>query len=303
MVTLRVVAVGELLWDLLPEGKQLGGAPGNVAHHARELGAEAALVTRVGLDPLGEEALSQSSPAVLRNKDSAVAPQSSPAVLRMQRDAARPTGTAAVKLGGDGQPHFELTADVAWDYIAFDDDARRLADTADALCFGTLAQRSPVSRATLQAMLEAAPATALRVLDLNLRDPYWSRGIVDASLEAATVLKLSDSELDRLEPQGGVRDRLARLASRFDLDLVALTRGANGSLLYRHGEWVEHPGVPVSVRDAVGAGDAFTATLIVGLLRGAPLDQISDRANRVGAYVCTQPGATPRLPKELLYKD
>jgi fructokinase len=152
-------------------------------------------------------------------------------------------------------------------------------------------------------MLEAAPATTLRVLDLNLRDPYWSREIVDASLEAATVLKLSDSELDRLEPQGGVRDRMARLASRFKLDLVALTRGANGSLLYRHGEWVEHPGVPVSVRDAIGAGDAFTATLIVGLLRGAPLDQISDRANRVGAYVCTQPGATPRLPKELLYKD
>jgi fructokinase len=284
MVTLRVVAVGELLWDLLPEGKQLGGAPGNVAHHARELGAEAALVTRVGKDPLG--AAAQSNRVVL-----------------CQVDEQRPTGTASVSLGSDGQPCFCLAADVAWDHIAFDDAVRRLADTADALCFGTLAQRSPVSRATLQAMLEAAPATTLRVLDLNLRDPYWSREIVDASLEAATVLKVSDSELDRLEPQGGVRDRMARLASRFELDLVALTRGANGSLLYRHGEWVEHPGVPVSVRDAIGAGDAFTATLIVGLLRGAPLDQISDRANRVGAYVCTQPGATPRLPKELLYKD
>jgi fructokinase len=284
MRTLRVVAVGELLWDLLPEGKQLGGAPGNVAHHARELGAEAALVTRVGKDPLGA--------AAQRNR-----------VVLCQVDEQRPTGTASVSLGSDGQPCFSLAADVAWDHIAFDDAVRRLADTADALCFGTLAQRSPVSRATLQAMLEAAPATTLRVLDLNLRDPYWSREIVDASLEAATVLKLSDSELDRLEPQGGVRDRMARLASRFKLDLVALTRGANGSLLYRHGEWVEHPGVPVSVRDAIGAGDAFTATLIVGLLRGAPLDQISDRANRVGAYVCTQPGATPRLPKELLYKD
>lgn len=285
--TPRIVAVGELLWDLLPEGKQLGGAPGNVAHHARQLGADAVLVTRVGKDALGDEACVQSNPVTLHT----------------QRDPLKATGTAAVQLGPDGQPKFVLAEDVAWDYIAFDDATRDLARRADAICFGTLAQRSPVSRSTIRAIVDAAPAQALRVLDLNLRDPFWTRDIVDQSLEAASVVKLSDSELDRLLPTGGERDRVAALAKRFDLDVVALTRGAKGSLLYKGGEFVEHPGIPATVRDAIGAGDSFTATLTVGLLRGAPLDEISERANRVASFVCTQAGATPRLPKDLLYKD
>ncbi len=281
MTALRILAVGELLWDLLPEGKQLGGAPGNVAHHARQLGADAVLISRVGNDLLGAEANTQNS----------------------QVDLDHPTGTASVTLGPDGQPKFELAADVAWDYIAFDDVARVFAAKTDAVCFGTLAQRAPVSRATIRAIVNAAPAKALRVLDLNLRDPFWTREIVDESLALATVLKLSDSELDRLTPAGPERDRVASLAKRFDLDVVALTRGAEGSLLYKGGEFVEHAGIPVTVRDAIGAGDSFTATLTVGLLRGAPLDEISERANRVASFVCTQPGATPRLPKDLLYKD
>jgi len=280
----RVVAVGELLWDLLPEGKQLGGAPGNVVHHARQLGADATLITRVGRDPLGREA-GQNLVEVLSS------------------DPVRPTGTATVALDANGQPRFQLAEDVAWDYIELDEAARGLAARADAIYFGTLAQRAPVSRRSIRELLAAAPQRALRVLDLNLRDPYWSPELVEQSLGAATVLKLSDGELARLPLEGGVRERIAQLARRFDLDLVALTRGPQGSLLYRAGDWVEHPGVPVTVRDAIGAGDAFTAALVVGLLRGVPLDVLSDRANRIGAYVCTQPGATPRLPQDLLYND
>jgi len=275
----RVVAVGELLWDLLPGGKQLGGAPGNVAHHARSLGADVVLVSRVGRDPLGDEAL-------LRLESEGLS------VAGVQRDEGAPTGTAAVRIDRDGQPRFELAADVAWDRIESPKDVR-----ADAVCFGTLAQRGPVTRRAIRRLLRPG---VLRVLDLNLRDPYWSQEVIQRSLALADVVKLSEAELDRCGmPEGDARDRIARLARRFHLSHVALTRGSRGSLLYSRGEWVEHSGLEVVVEDAVGAGDAFTAALVVGVLKGDPLDRINGTANEVAAYVCTQPGATPRLPAEL----
>ncbi|MBV8878326.1 MAG: carbohydrate kinase [Planctomycetaceae bacterium] len=278
----RIVAVGELLWDLLPDGRQLGGAPGNVAQHARSLGADVVLISRVGRDELGEAALARLEAAGL-------------STAGIQRDAEAPTGTAAVRVDRDGQPHFDLAADVAWDHLAAVDPG-----PADAVYFGTLAQRAPTSRRTIRGLLDAG---RLRVLDLNLRDPYWSEECIRTSLGLADVVKLSEHELDRcaalLGLSGRLRDRMEQLARRHSIDYLAVTRGERGSLIRSRGEWAEHPGLAVPIRDAVGAGDAFTAALLMGLLRGDPLDRISRHANDVAAYVCTQPGATPRLPESL----
>lgn len=278
----RILAVGELLWDLFPDGRQLGGAPGNVAHHALSLGADVVLLSRVGRDALGDD-------AVARLREAGIPPTA------LQRDPTAPTGTAAVQVDRDGQPRFHLAEDVAWDRIAPPDSVR-----ADAVYFGTLAQRAPGSRRTIRRLLAAG---ALNVLDLNLRDPHGSDEVIRTSLGLADVVKVSEDELDRcsrlLELGGDRRDRIAELARRFRLRLVALTRGSRGSLLYGGGRWSEHPGLEVPVTDAVGAGDAFTAALLLGLLRGESLDAISRQANQVAAFVCTQRGATPRLPVEL----
>ncbi len=286
----RVVAVGEILWDLLPDGRQLGGAPANVAHHARALGAEALLVTRVGRDAPGDEAAERLRRAGFP-------------LDTLQRDPDAPTGSAGVRLDADGQPRFEIATDVAWDRLEADPAARGAVARAKAICFGTLAQRSPASRAAIRALIEAAPREALRVLDVNWRPPFGSRELFEGSLACAGVAKLSEHELDLARDFFGLpadpSAALAELARRFRLRLVALTRGERGSLLFADGRCSDHPGVPVAVRDAVGAGDAFTAALTLGLLRGDPLDAINRRANAVAAYVCTQPGATPELPPGL----
>jgi len=285
-----VVAVGELLWDLLPDGKQLGGAPGNVVHHARSLGADAALISRVGRDALGDEAAARME-----------------GLETIQRDDVAPTGTAAVSVDPQGQPRFTLAPDVAWDRIEADGPALRVAARADAICFGTLAQRSAGSRAAIRTLLGACGRDALRILDLNLRDPFWTEEIVLGSLSLATAIKVNDDELDRcsgmLQLSGSPRERVEALARRFGLKLVAVTRGSRGSLLYADGVWSDHPGLRVQVRDAVGAGDAFTAALILGTLRGHPLDGINRHANEVGAFVCTQAGATPSLPVHLIEEN
>lgn len=285
-----VVGIGEILWDLLPGGKQLGGAPGNVVTHARSLGAEGVLITRVGRDALGDEAAARLEEAGI------------PAGT-VQRDPAAPTGSAAVSVDRDGQPHFTLAADVAWDNIAVDGPARDAAARADAVVFGTLAQRAPGSRSAIRALVGSCRPGALRILDVNLRDPFWTPEILLTSLGTADVLKVNDQELERcagiLSLPVGLRERVEHLCRRFRLQVVAVTRGAGGSLLYSQGRWADHPGVKVTVKDAVGAGDAFTAALALGLLRGESLDRINRRANEIGAYVCTQPGATPKLPAHL----
>lgn len=282
----RIVAIGELLWDLLPDGKQLGGAPGNFVHHARSLGAEAALISRVGRDALGDEAAAR-----MEEGDT------------IQRDDAAPTGTAAVTVDAQGQPRFALAEEVAWDRIEADEPALRSAARADAICFGTLAQRSPRSRAAIRALLDASRPDALRILDLNLRAPFWTEAIVLGSFPSANVVKVNEEELNRcarmLDLPEDLRGRVETLSRRFRLKLVAVTRGSQGSLLYSAGAWSDHPGLNVKVRDAVGAGDSFTAAMTLGLLRGHPLDRINRHANEVGAFVCTQPGATPRLPDHL----
>jgi fructokinase len=207
-----------------------------------------------------------------------------------------------VELSADGQPHFTIHENVAWDYIVADDAAGAFSEQADLVCFGTLAQRSPASRAAIQSLVSRTPEKALRVCDINLRQQFYSKDVLESSLALANVLKLNDQELLALasmfELRGDSREQLATLAQRFNLKVVALTRGAAGSLLLMDGHWSEHPGIRAKVKDTIGAGDAFSAALTLGLLAGRPLNAISAQANKLAAYVCTQPGATPLVGRQ-----
>lgn len=284
-----IVAIGEVLWDLLPTGRQMGGAPTNFVCHARALGTDARLVSRVGADDLGRE--------ILQRLQSMGIPVDTVGV-----DPLFPTGTVGVDLAADGQPRFTIHTNTAWDAIVLDDSARRLAKQADAVCFGTLAQRSPVSRASIQQWVQEVQSSAIRVFDINLRQHFHSPEVIETSLKLANVLKLNDTELPVLEKQlglkGRVEEQLQQIAERYGLRCVALTRGAQGSLLWREGTISEHPGVRTVVKDTVGAGDSFTAVLTVGLLAHWDSAVIQERANRVAAFVASCDGATPPLPQE-----
>jgi len=289
-MTYQSLAVGEVLWDLLPTGKQLGGAPANFTYHCRALGAEARLVTRVGDDDLGREVLDEFRLLGL--------PTGS-----VQVDPALPTGTVGVVLAPDGQPRFTILENAAWDRITADEAALASAAQADAVCFGSLAQRSEPARRAIRTLVSAARPGALRVFDVNLRPPFVDPAVIADSLGLADALKLNDQELPELVAMfglpAGVRESMAELARRFGLSVVALTRGAGGALLLADGLWSENPGRPAAVCDTIGAGDAFTAALVVGLLAGRPLDEINRHANEVAAFVCSRPGGTPTLPDAL----
>jgi len=284
----RIVAIGEVLWDLLPSGAILGGAPANFAFHARGLGAEVSLISRVGNDDLGREIQRRCEAAGLASGT-------------LQVDPGLPTGTVSVELSADGQPRYTIHEQVGWDALAADGAALATVANAGAICFGSLAQRSSGSRESIGVLLAATPPAALRIFDINLRQSFYSREVLDNSLRLANVLKLNDAELPVLAEMFGLkgdeRAQLATLAERWELRAVALTRGARGALLLAPDGFSEHPGkAPPSVRDTIGAGDAFTAVLAIGLLAQWPLDVINDRANAVAAYVCSQSGATPELP-------
>jgi fructokinase len=293
-----VIGVGEVLWDLLLTGPQLGGAPANFAYHAHALGAQAQVITRVGKDDYGRE--------IIRRFHAMGLPETA-----VQIDGTVPTGTAKVALSGDGLAHFTIQENVAWDFIAVTDEAVAIARRAHAICFGSLAQRCEASRNTIQYLVAATPPDALRVFDINLRQQFYSRDVIEQSLQLANVLKLNDDEPPRLADMfsltGSTKDQIGQLAHTFGLRLVALTRGPNGSLLYQKdndnnnnndARWSDCPSRPVKVVDTVGAGDSFTAAMVLGLLRKMDLDEINTIANEVARYVCSQPGATPALPIE-----
>ena len=285
-----VVGIGEMLWDVFPEGKKLGGAPLNFSHHCSQLGASAHPVSAVGADADGAEIRQ-----ILASKNLPDA--------QVQTDTAHPTGRVNVTLQ-NGKPTYEILAEVAWDYIRFDQNLRDLASRADAVCFGSLAQRSPVSCTTIQAFLEALRPEALRIFDVNLRQNFYSKEILETSLRHANIFKLSDEELPTLarffDLTGQVLNQLQALRGMFDLRLVAYTRGGEGSLLVTANETSDHPGIPTEVVDTVGAGDSFTATLCMGLLQNLPLAEINRRACQVASFVCSQSGATPQLPSNLI---
>jgi fructokinase len=292
-MSFKVVGIGEVLWDLLPAGRQLGGAPANFAFHAKTLGAQAQLVSGVGKDDLGQ--------AILRRFG-----ELGIGVDAVQVDEQAPTGTASVVLKDGGVPHFIIQKNVAWDHIAVTGKTLAAVRETDAVCFGSLAQREPKAAAAIQQLVAAAPREALKVFDANLRQNFYTKELVEKSLGLANVLKLNDQELAILSHLFGLGPRRAQqieqLASRFELRLVVLTCGGDGSLLYQAGKWSELSSAPIAIVDTVGAGDSFTAALVMGLLHEMPLEQIHRVASEVAGYVCSQPGATPLLPEYLRSK-
>jgi fructokinase len=292
-VPFRVMAIGEILWDLLPAGRQLGGAPANFIQHAHALGADARLVSCVGDDELGREAAAR-----LRARGLATD--------LVQVDPQAPTGTVGVAIGPDHQPRFTIHEDVAWDRLAVEKAALAAVQTADAVCFGSLAQRTAAGAIAVRRLVSASRPDALRIFDVNLRPPFVQPDVVRASLELTTVLKLNDQELPVLAGMLGLdgteERQLNELLQRYRLRLVALTRGGQGSLLVGAEGRSERPAVAVEVVDTVGAGDAFTAALVLGLLNGWPLEETNRWAAEVAAFVCTRPGGTPELPAALRYR-
>lgn len=287
MTTSAILCFGEVLWDMFPSGPRLGGTSANFACHATLLGGRAVVVSAVGDDALGREAVS-----ILRDfgVDTSL----------VQRVNDTPTGVVEVSVDAAGKPVFSIQADSAWDRISWTPELAARLDDADAIYFGTLSQRGAISRKTIRQALDCARAKGLRrMLDVNLRRPYFDAALIRESIASASALKLSDDELGEvasacgIDASGGWEAVLPELLARFELDVVALTRGADGAVLASRNETVVQPGIPTQVRDTVGAGDAFTAALMVGLLRGDPLQKIAHDGCKVASAVCAQDGAVP----------
>ncbi len=281
------VGLGELLWDVFPDERRPGGAPANVAFHATQLGFHGAVVSRVGSDELGRNLVSHLS-------ERGVGTQC------VQIDDQHPTGTVTVHVGESGSAGYTIHEDVAWDHLEATEAIRASLRNAAAVCFGSLAQRSPTTRETIRKCLEHA-RVALRVFDVNLRPPHVDAGVIDASLQRCDVLKLNEDEVPVVaDLLGDVPQDPASFAmslhDRYGLDVVCITRGANGCYVWRESETVDVPGVEnVKVVDTVGAGDAFTAGLTCGLLRGWPIEAAAQCANEIGALVASSAGAMPPL--------
>jgi fructokinase len=290
-----VVGLGELLWDILPDQTHLGGAPANFAYITSLMGDRGVVASRVGFDARGQEAHRRMEALGLLS-------------AFVQTDQVYPTGTAQAQVDGEGQASFVIAQPVAWDFLAWTAQWRDLAREADAVCFGSLAQRSSQSRETIRAFLGATPRAAVRVFDVNLRGDFYSPDLLADSMSLADIVKLNDEELPRIMKLGGFahadeKSSAEKLLTLYDLELVCITRGHRGSLLVSQSGSSEHAGFRVKVADTIGAGDAFTAGLIHEYLRGAPpdrmkldgmnLDRINEVANRVGAWVASQAGATP----------
>lgn len=290
-----IAGLGEILWDIFPQGKQLGGAPANFAYHVSTLGHQGIIASRIGRDTLGKEILDFLNSAGL-------------SIENIQVDPDHPTGTVDVKIESNGNPEYIITQNVAWDFFALDEKWRKLAKKVDAVCFGSLAQRSFESHNTIIEFLKYARSDTVRIFDVNLRQHFFSTKVIDESLKLSSILKLNIEELPILIDLLGYQNKNSEkelcklLIEKYKLDLICLTKGKNGSLLITDREIVEHPGYQITVTDTVGAGDAFTAVLAVQYLRGISLKKISETANRLGSWVASQVGATPPVNENILNK-
>jgi len=293
-----ILGLGELLWDVLPEGSRLGGAPSNFAVMAGRLGDHATILSRIGRDDLGRQAVDVLDPLPVD-------------ASHVQVDSNHATGRVTVMLEG-GQPRFTIHEPAAWDFLELTDQWVSLAERAGAICFGSLAQRCLESRQTIQTLAAQTSSRCVRLFDVNLRAPFYSGEVIQESLELATVMKMNDAEaplvlgLLGLPAAGGsqseqLRIGAERLLEEFPtLGMVAVTRGGQGSLLVTREEWHEHPGFPDKVVDTIGAGDAFTAALAHYLLRGADLETLNEAGNLWGSWVASQAGGMPAVPDEVL---
>ena len=285
-----VVGIGEALWDVLPEGRKLGGAPANFAYHVSQFGLESYIVSAVGDDALGKEITDKFTEKKLNH---------------MVETVPYPTGTVQVELDPNGVPQYEIKEDVAWDNIPFTPQIEALAQRTRALCYGSLAQRNEVSRQTINRFIDAMPKTddTLIIFDVNLRQRYYTKDVLDASMRKCNVLKINDEELVTISrmlgyPGTDLQSKCWILLGRYNLKMLILTCGVNGSYIFTSGNMSYLAKPMVEVADTVGAGDSFTATFTSSIIKGLGVAEAHRRAVNVSAFVCTQHGATPVLPKE-----
>lgn len=287
-----VAGIGELLWDVLPNEEKLGGAPINFTYHATALGGTGIPISCVGNDQRGRKALDFLAGKHLETD-------------YITTVDAFPTGTVTITIDPSGVATYQFPDDVAWDHLEVKALHRLLPSRLHAVCFGTLAQRNEPTRSTIQTLLRQLPPGTKKIFDINLRQQFYNRDIIKTSLALCTIVKLNEDELSVLSSlfglSGTVQEQLRQLRGSFDLELAILTRGDRGSLLLTSCECVEHPGIPSAIVDTIGAGDSFTAAVTIGLLNGVPLPEISDKANRLAAYVCAHTGAMPEIPTHFRY--
>lgn len=291
MKNILVVGLGEILWDVFPERKILGGAPANFAYHVSQFGINGCAVSAVGKDLLGKEILE-----TLESKKLNYTVE--------QTDF--PTGTVQVTLDSRGVPTYEILENVAWDNIPFSAKIENLAKTTNTVCFGSLAQRSSVSRTSIRKFLEAMPKDSLRIFDINLRQHYYDKGLIHESLTLANVLKINDEEVEVVADLFGMsvtceETFCKELIKKYDLKILILTKGTQGSFVVTADDISFQPTPLVRVADTVGAGDSFTGAFTAGYLNGFSIPDAHKLAVEVSAYVCTQHGAMPVLPDS--YKE
>lgn len=286
-----IVGMGEALWDVLPEGKKIGGAPANFAYHVSQFGFNSRVVSAVGDDKLGNEILDNFAEKNLKF---------------LIEKVPYPTGTVQVELDSEGVPCYNIKEGVAWDNIPFTPDLEELAKQTRAVCFGSLAQRSVVSRETINKFLDTMPddGDRLRIFDINLRQSFYTKEILCNSMERCNILKINDEELVTVSRMFGypgidLQDKCWILLAKYNLKMLILTCGVNGSYVFTPGNisFVETP--KVEVADTVGAGDSFTATFVAAILKGMKVNEAHKLAVEASAYVCTQNGAMPVFPLEL----
>lgn len=285
-----IVGIGEILWDVFPQGKVLGGAPANFACHVSQFGLNGYAVSAIGKDSLGIEILQVLSDKQLKTHI---------------EEVGYPTGTVQVTLSGNGIPQYEICEQVAWDNIPFTSELEVLAKHTKTVCFGSLAQRGAVSRATINQFLDAVPAGAMKIFDINLRQHFYSKELIEASLMKCNVLKINDDEVVQVATLFGWSDQsevetALRLMRDYQLNIVVLTKGTDGSYVFTADETSYLPTPIVEVADTVGAGDSFTAAFVASLLKGKSIVEAHQKAVDVSAYVCTQHGAMPVLPETIL---
>jgi fructokinase len=291
MKKLTIAGIGELLWDVLPEGEVIGGAPVNFAYHVTALGARGVPISTVGRDSRGRKAL-----AVLRERGVDIS------AISIAEDFT--TGYVIAAVDDEGKASYSFPDEVAWDHLQINEYAEKLRNSLDAVCFGSLAQRSEHSRRAIHGFLDTLGRETVRVFDINLRQDFYSAKVLEASLKRADILKVNEEELPVLAglldlpgPSGLWLDTLVR---RYRLQLAILSRGGSGSLLLTAKGCSEHSGIVTHVEDTIGAGDSFTAAVTIGYLQGLPLHEINEQANRIAAYVCSQRGGMPHVPASLV---
>lgn len=286
-----VVGLGEVLWDVLPEGKKLGGAPANFAYHAGQfLGSD----NTIAISALGEDKLADETITALREH------QLNDLLPRVPY----PTGTVQVKLDEQGIPTYDIKENVAWDNIPFDEDIRQIAQNCRAVCFGSLAQRNVVSRETIHKFLDATPDDCVKIFDINLRQQFYTKEIIKESLLRCNILKINDEELVLIGRMFGypgldIENKCWLILGKYNLDMLVLTCGTNGSYVFTPGQMSFQETPKVEVADTVGAGDSFTGSFCAAILNGKPVTEAHKLAVEVSAFVCTQNGAMPTMPPQL----